>query len=77
MLSGHFGVVLVYLSGLKDFEDRQGGPVRSRATISADFERKVPIFPCFRLDASDQFSYHLATPGLDTLFKVSTYYFDC
>ncbi len=72
MLSGHYGFVLVYWHGLKDFEDRQGGPVRSRATISADFERKVPFFPvfaltprinfpiiCFRLDASDQFSYHL------------------
>jgi ABC-type oligopeptide transport system ATPase subunit len=61
VLSGHYGFVLVYWHGLKDFEDRQGGPVRSRATISSDFWRKVPIFPCFRLDASDHFSYNFKT----------------
>jgi hypothetical protein len=58
VLSGYYGFALVCLPGLKDCEDQQGVPVCSRATISADFGRKVPISPCFRLDASDQFSYH-------------------
>ena len=49
VLSGHYGFVLVYWHGLKDFEDRHGGAVHYRATISADFGRKVPIFPCLRL----------------------------
>ena len=59
LLSGHYGFVLVYWHGLKDFEDRHGGAVRYRATISAYFGRKVPILPFFSLDASDHFSYHL------------------
>jgi len=58
VLSGHFGVVSVCLPGLKDCEDHKDVPVCSRATISADFGQKVPISPCFSLDASDHFSYH-------------------
>jgi LuxR family maltose regulon positive regulatory protein len=42
--SGYYGFVWVCLPGLKDCEDQQGAPVRSRATISADFGREIPIF---------------------------------
>jgi len=44
LLSGHLGVASVCFSGLKDFEDQQGVPVCSRASIFATFGRKISIF---------------------------------
>ena len=63
LLSGHYGFVLVYWHGLKDFEDRHGGAVRYRATISADFGRNIPIFPVQTLRPSIYSHFPSSDPG--------------